>query len=157
MMKKTILTLIITLAVSALCSAQRIESQKVFGGYQYTLNGQPISLKHMTIAMESNPEAFDLIKKARANTTIASIFGFAGGALIGWPIGTAIGGEEPNWALAGIGAGLIAVAIPISSSANKKTNQAIEIYNSNLYSSGYFKPEFKFLTNKNGIGLAMSF
>ena len=37
---------------------------------------------------------------------------------VGHSIGTAIGGGDPEWALAGVGAGLIAVAIPISSSAN---------------------------------------
>ncbi|QDH80704.1 hypothetical protein FKX85_17315 [Echinicola soli] len=156
-MKKAMLTLVIVLSVSVLCCAQRIESHKVFGGYQYTQNGQHISFKHMTKAMESNPRAFDLIKKARTSNTFASIVGFAGGALIGWPIGAALGGGEPNWALAGIGAGLIVVTIPISSSANKKTHQAVDIYNSAFNSGTSFKPELNFITNQNGIGLAMVF
>lgn len=30
------------------------------------------------------------------------ILSYAGGFMIGWPIGTAIGGGKPAWALAGI-------------------------------------------------------
>ena len=39
------------------------------------------------------------------------VFGFSGGALIGWPLGTAIAGGDPVWYLAGIGAGLIGVGV----------------------------------------------
>ena len=158
-MKKTIFTLIFTLATLTFCNAQKIEIEKVFGGYKYTQNGSQMAMKDLVKTMESNQQAFNLIKKAQSNNTLASIIGFAGGGLIGWPIGTAIGGGDANWTLAGIGAGLVAIGIPISSNANKKAQQAVELYNSSINSTAfkYFKPEFKVVANGNGIGLLMNF
>lgn len=158
-MTRTILTLIFALATLTLCNAQKIEMEKVFGGYKFTQNGNQVTMKDLVKTMESNEQAFDLIKKAHLNNTLSSIIGFAGGGLIGWPIGTAIGGGEANWTLAGIGAGLVAISIPFSSSANKKAKQATELYNSSLNSTSFyeFKPEFEVLANANGIGLSMNF
>jgi hypothetical protein len=141
------------------CDAQKIEMEKVFGGYKFTQNGNLLTMKDLVKTMESNQQAFDLIKKAQSNTTLASIIGFAGGGLIGWPIGTAIGGGDANWTLAAIGAGLIVVGIPFSSSANKKVKRAVELYNSSLNSTSLyeFKPEFKIIANGSAIGISMTF
>jgi len=116
-------------------------------------------MKDLVKIMESNKQSYDFIKKAQSNNTMALFFGCTGGYLVGWPIGTAMGGGEPNWTLVGIGAGLIAISIPFSSGANKNTKQAMELYNSSLNSTSFyeFKPEFKFLANANGIGLSMNF
>lgn len=158
-MRKTILTFTFALATFAFCNAQEIEMEKVFGGYEYSQNGKRMTMGDLVKRMESNSQAFELIKKAQTNNTLASIIGFAGGGLIGWPIGTALGGGDANWTLAGIGAGIIVVGIPISSSANKKAKQAVELYNSSLNSTSFyeFKPEFIIIANGNGIGLSMTF
>ncbi|SHJ67509.1 hypothetical protein SAMN04487911_13020 [Arenibacter nanhaiticus] len=158
-MKKTILTLIFALVTITFCNAQKIEIEKVFGGYKYSQNENQMTMKDLVKTMTSNQQAFDLIKKAQSNNTLASIIGFAGGGLIGWPIGTAIGGGDANWTLAGIGAGLVAIGIPISSSANKKAKQAVELYNSSLNSTSFyeFKPEFKVISDGNGLGISMNF
>jgi len=158
-MKKTILTLTFALVTLTFCNAQKIEMEKVFGGYKYTQNGKQMTMGDLVDAMESYQQAYELVKKAQSNNTLASIIGFAGGGLIGWPIGAAIGGGDANWTLAGIGAGLVAIGIPISSSANKKAKQAVELYNSSLNSTSFykFKPEFKIMANGNGIGFSMNF
>jgi len=158
-MIKTILTLTFALATFTFCNAQQIEMEKVFGGYKYTQNGTLMKMEDLGKTMKSNKKAFDLIKKAQSNNTIASIFGGAGGFLVGWPIGTALGGGEANWTLAKVGAGLIAIAIPFTSGANKNTKQAVELYNSSLNSTSFyeFKPEFKVIAKGNGIGLSMNF
>ena len=158
-MKNIILSLIFTLVTMTFCNAQKIKMEKVFGGYSYTQNEKPMTMKDLVKTMESNQQAFDLIKKAQSNNTLASIIGFAGGGLIGWPIGTAIGGGDANWTLAGIGAGLVAIAIPISSSANKKAKQAVELYNSALMTTSFyeFKSEFKAIANTNGFGISVTF
>lgn len=158
-MQKTIVILIFTLATITFCNGQKIEIEEVFAGYKFTQNGNQMTMKDLVKTMESNKQAFYLIKKAQSNETLASIIGFIGGGLIGWPIGTAIGGGDANWALAGIGVGFIAVAIPISSSANKKAKEAVELYNSSLNSTSFykFKPEFEVIATGNGIGLSMIF
>lgn len=158
-MKKHIFILIIIISAITICNAQKIDIEKVFGGYKYTHNDELKSIGDLATIMESNTKAFELMKKGRTNRSFAAVLGFAGGGLIGWPLGTALGGGDTNWTMAGIGAGLIVVGIPISSSANKKINQAVELYNASLKSTSYnqFKPEFKIITNANGFGLSMNF
>lgn len=158
-MKKNILILIITISAITFSNAQKINIEKVFGGYKYTHNEELMSIGDVASVLESNTKAFDLINKGRTNRSFASVLGFAGGALIGWPIGTAAAGGNANWTLAGVGAGLIIVGIPISSSANKKINQAVELYNASLNATSYhpFKPEFNIIANGNGFGLSMNF
>lgn len=158
-MRKSILILSLALAATSFCNAQKIETQKVFGGYQYTQNGNQMTMRDLARTVESNQQAFDLMKKAQSTSALASVIAYTGGALIGWPIGTAIGGGDPNWALAGIGAGLVVIGLPISSGANKNAKQAVELYNSSLDTTSFHevKPEFKIIANGTGIGLSMNF
>lgn len=58
-----------------------------------------------------------------ALTITGNVFAFIGGGLIGWPIGTLIGGGEPEWILAGIGAGCIAIGIPLAIMGAKQCNR----------------------------------
>ena len=142
-----------------LCIAQQSEIKKVFGGYKYYQNGENLRMGKLVKIMEPNPQVSQLIKRAQSNNSIAYVIGLAGGGLIGWQIGTNSAGGDANWTLAGIGAGLIAVGIPISLSVDKKKKQAVELYNSSLNSATHneFKPEFKIITYENGIGLTMTF
>ena len=158
-MKNKILTLLVVIASLTYSHAQKIDIEKVFGGYKYTQNDELMSIGDLASVLESNNKAFQLIKKGRTNRSFASVLGFAGGALIGWPLGTSVGGGDANWTLAGIGAGLIIVGIPISSRANKKIHQAVDIYNTSLNATtqNNFKPEFKIIANNKGLGLSMSF
>lgn len=158
-MKKSILTLVFVITTITFCNAQKIDIEKVFGGYKYTQNDELKSIGDLANIMKSNSDAFELMKKGRTNRSLSAVLGFAGGGLIGWPIGTALAGGDANWTMAGIGAGLIVIGIPISSSANKKINQAVELYNASLNgtSQNHFKPEFKIIANTNGLGLSMNF
>ncbi len=89
---------------------------------------------------------------------MAMIFSYAGVFMVGWPLGAAIGGGEPNWAMAGIGAGLIVVAIPISQNFNKKAKHAVETYHGGLQTSSFWdKNELKISMTGNGIGLTLNF
>ena len=90
--------------------------------------------------------------------TLATIMGGVGGFMVGWPIGTAIGGGEPNWIMAGIGAGLIVVAIPLSQNYNKKAKQAVDTYNIGLMTSSLWdKSELRLSMTGNGVGLTLRF
>ncbi|MFY9243009.1 MAG: hypothetical protein WAO74_08280 [Polaribacter sp.] len=139
-------------------NAQKIEMKKVFGGYQFKQNDKNLTLSRMQEIMKDNQEAFDLVKSAKSNQTWATILGSAGGALIGFPIGTAIGGGDPEWALAGAGAALLVATIPIVKGFNKKTTKAVELYNAGLPAvSGNFQPEFNLNFKGLGIGISMNF
>lgn len=155
---KKIITITLFIASLSLSNAQQIEYEKVFGGYIFTQNENTLSLGDLSKIVEDTPQAEDLIKKAKTTTVFTTILSFAGGGLIGWPIGEAIGGGDPNWALAGIGAGLVAVAIPLSSSASKKAKEAVDLYNASLEKqTNNFTPELNILASGSGLGLSLRF
>mgnify|MGYP000103120094 FL=1 len=161
-MKKTLLLLVLfTVSIftsNAQDSSMKIESKKVFGGYVYKQNDKYLSSQQMLELMKNNAEALKLIKSANTSKTWGMILGGAGGALIGFPIGTAIGGGDAKWELAGAGAALLLIAIPISKSYNKKSKKAVDMYNSGFSSTAnQFKPSFNLNIKGNNIGLTMTF
>lgn len=93
-------------------------------------------------------------------TVTGTIFAVAGGALVGYPVGTAIGGGDPEWVLAGIGAGCIAVAIPLAIIGNKRCNGrfAAEVKNNgNNYALRKPAKQIQLASTGNGIGLQLNF
>lgn len=95
-MKKFLLLLAFTFATVWVCQAQQIETKKVLGGYKYMQAGKTLSMGALVNTLAPYPQASKLIKQARSNNTLASVLGLAGGALIGFPLGTAAGGGDPN-------------------------------------------------------------
>lgn len=157
-MNKKIIALLITIALSTVCNGQEIEMKKVFGSYKFALEGEKISMRKIVDLMEPNYKAAALMKKAHKNRLLGGIIGGAGSALVGWNLGIAASKNgNPNWVMAGLGAGLIVVSIPIHTNANKNAKKAVEMYNSSLDASASFNPEFKVLANRNGIGLGIRF
>ena len=107
--------------------------------------------------MQNNAVAMGYLKSAKGNSGFATVLGYAGGFLIGYPIGTAIGGGKPNWMLAAVGCGLIVIDIPIVSSANKKVRKAVNAYNHEETTSRIEKYDIRLGMNQNGMGLAFRF
>lgn len=158
-MKKTLLSLTLVFAILTVCTAQQIEIKKVFGGYKYKLDGKNLTIPNLAKTVETNEQAFQLINKAKTNRIVAGIVGCIGSGMIGWQTGTSSAGGNANWALAGVGAGLVAICIPISLRADKNIKQAVTLYNNGLTatSNNNFKPEVNMIANKHGVGLAMNF
>ncbi len=139
-------------------SSDSITIKKGFGGNQYYQNDQVLKLPQMVKIMKLNEQASKEIKTAQSTYTLASILGGAGGFMLGWPIGTALGGGEPNWTMAGIGAGLLLVSIPINQKFNTQVKTAVDTFNGDLPTSSFFdKSELKLAFTNNGFGLSMRF
>ena len=102
-------------------------------GTVYMQHGVKLKPKQLLKITEQNQEAYMIMKKAKSNYDIGSVIGSVGGFLIGWPLGTLIGGGDPNWAMAGVGVGLAVVSIPFYSAYNKHAKTAVRIYNDTLY------------------------
>ena len=135
-----------------------ISIEKGFGGNKFYQAGQRINVNQLVNTLELNEEAYRLIKSAKPTYTLATILGGAGGFMLGWPLGGVIAGGEPNWSLVGIGAGLIAISIPLADSFNKKANQAVRLFNSELPPRSYGKnKELKFSISDNRMGFHFSF
>ena len=135
-----------------------ISMKKAFDDYQFYQGEKRLNVKQLVNTMKPNEQAYSQMKTAQSSYTIASIVGFAGGFMVGWPVGTAIGGRYPNWAMAGIGAGLIVVTIPISQKFNKQAKQAVDTYNLGLQETSFWdKRELRFSMTGNGLGLTLRF
>lgn len=134
MKRKTLLLILLLISgISAFAqyNPDTITATRVFGGYRFEQNGKPLALNTMANMMKDDAEAGGYLKKARTSASIANVLGYAGGFLIGYPIGTAIGGGKPAWALAVVGCGLVVIALPLSSAAGRDAKTAADIYNAN--------------------------
>lgn len=107
-------------------------------GVAFEMNGRTKKPRQLLSHMKPYKEAFEEMQIAKTNHDIATAFWVAGGILIAWPIGaaidypvgTAIGDRQnPNWTLAGIGAGVWLMTIPFSAAYGKHAKRAVRIYN----------------------------
>jgi hypothetical protein len=96
----------------------------------------------LTALMKTNDEAYMKYKSSVAPGMISYFLSYMGGFFIGWQIGTAMGGGDPNWGVAGIGAGLIIVAIPIKLGSVKKQLESVDIYNRGARHTSHRNTEF---------------
>ena len=126
-------------------------------GHKFTLNSEVLSLDRMGIIMKDNPISMQFINDAKSTTGILTVLSYAGGFMIGYPLGTMIGGGQPNWTMAGIGCGLIAIAIPIAIDADKKLIKAAQAYNQAKVVSLRDNYELKLGLSQNGLGIAIRF
>lgn len=101
-------------------------------GSKFYIDYERIKINEVENLMIQYPEANKTFTKARASNTFGTILSMAGGFLIGWPIGGALAGGEPNWVLLAPGFGLIGASIPLSINGNKKLKKSVVQYNENL-------------------------
>jgi hypothetical protein len=161
-MKK--LSLILTvLTIISTCSfgqhtTDTISMKKVPGGYQFYQGENRLTISELIVTIKPNAQAYQQIKSAQANFTMGQVLGYAGGFIIGYQLGRALWSSEVNWRMAGLGAGLIVLAIPVSQGFNTKARQAIDTYNRRLPASAHRnKSEINLSATGNGIGLVLKF
>jgi hypothetical protein len=126
-------------------------------GHKFTLNSEVLSVERMGIIMKDNPTSMQFIDEAKSTTGILTVLSYAGGFMIGYPLGTMIGGGQPNWTMAAIGCGLIAICIPIASDADKKLVKAVQAFNQAKVVSLRDNYELKLGLSQNGLGIAIRF
>lgn len=163
-MKKLFLLTLLLSCVFSHSFAQRTQNankelmvKNGFFGWQFYSGRERINLSEVTDLMKPNEEATAYLRSAKTNYTWAQIVGSVGGFMIGYPLGASAGGGTPNWTMAGIGAGLAVVSIPLSIKAGKQVKNAIVAYNESTRSTSYRKPSFHAGITGNGIGLKMAF
>ena len=160
-MRITILFILLFTGVQGFSQAKQgeIDFVKSFWGYKFYHNAIPYSAGQIQGIMSTNPEAQKLMKQARGTNTVAGILGFCGGALMGWPVGGALAGEDMDWGLFAVGAGITAVSIPFSVSAVKKMKKSVETWNSSLAMKLIQKNNFAYdlKVSPGRVGLTVSF
>lgn len=134
-----------------------IQYQKAGAGYKFTLNNETLTLDKLEKVLQNNPRSVEYFKKAKSTKGLITVLGYAGGFLVGYPIGTMLGGGKANWTMAAIGCGLLVVAIPIASGADKNILKAVQAYNMDTPVSRKDNREIKLGVNQNGLALALRF
>lgn len=122
----------------------------------YLMNGEYLDTDALKTTMASNPVSMAYMRKADVNSGFATAFSIAGGLLAGIPVGQALGGGDPNWALAGIGVGLFLVALPLEGAHNKNVRAAVEEYNSGLDRTSS-RVQLQLGLSPHGVGFTMKF
>lgn len=161
-MKRIIVILTLLLMIFSATYGQTandsIQMKKVFAGYQFYQDGKRLTVSQLVKAMQPNEQAYQAIRQAQSSYTLASVIGGAGGFMVGWPLGAALAGGKANWTMAGIGAGLIVVSIPISSKFNKQAKNAVENFNAGLRPIAFWDThELRIASSGNGVGLLFHF
>jgi hypothetical protein len=126
-------------------------------GTVFQINGENVSPGKMLKIMEPNPMAHAEMKIANTNYVVSMIFSCAGGFVIGYQIGSSVVSGEPEWTAAGVGAGLLIVAIPFAISYTKHAKNAVYIYNRGVRNSSGNPPEMTFNISPTGTGLKIRF
>lgn len=152
---RTLFTFLMVIGLTVLSHGQQITMHKSFGGVRFERDTVAISIKQVASLLEEEPLAYDQFKKARVNSVAASVLGFAGGLLVGIPLGTALVGGDPEWGLALGGAALIGISIPLDKAFKRHAQSALDVYNQKLTSQHMIKPEVFFTAN--GVGLKIKF
>jgi hypothetical protein len=158
-MKRTLFVCV--LLSLALASFGQVKSDSIQvkkkAGTVFLQNNQNLTPKQLLEITKNNPEAHKLMQKAKTNSDVATVIGFIGGFLVGYPLGTALGGKDPNWSVAGAGAGLIVVSIPFSVGYVKNAKKAVAIYNNGLTKSDLSCVDVNLGLTANGFGLKIRF
>jgi len=142
-MKRIFWTAVFLLAIVGTTQAQEITMYKTFGGVRFERDSVALSTRQVMEILHENPKAFEEFKKAKANYNMAGVLGFTGGILIGFPLGTALVGGEPEWGLAAAGAVFILGSIPFNRIFKARALTALDIYNGKEITSR-IRPEFYF-------------
>lgn len=154
-----LLLVIIGLSAWNMAKAQTLSMYPKFGStrfeYKKDTNTITVSPKQVSMILQEDPLAAEEFKKARTNYAISGVMGFAGGVLIGLPVGSAIAGGDPEWALAAGGVALILASIPIHKAFQHHAESAINLYNSKHTSS--FRPKAHYYFAGIGGGVIIKF
>jgi hypothetical protein len=135
--------------------AQTLSVYKTFGGLLFQRDSVSISARQVHSLLQENPDAYKEFSLARKNSTVASSLGFAGGLLIGVPLGGLLIGSEPEWGFALAGAALIGIGIPFNRAFERHAASAIDTYNQQK--SAHVKTKAEFVFGGTSIGLRIRF
>ena len=98
-------------------------------GKHFYYHGLELTSKELSDVVSTNQDSKREIKKAKNKEITVRAIGYAAGFCIGYPIGTAIGGGDPEWAFLGVGVGLVLVAIPLVVTHSKNNRRAVFLFN----------------------------
>lgn len=156
-MKKLIAFLLLMISATAFSQIQIAQNKLLKNGQQYSFNQYDKVLE--------NPEAVQLFRRAKRQSLASDILAGLGGGVMGYGLGEVIFGndggynlsndKETGWALVGIGAGIIGVAIPFVLFSKKNIHKAVETENGTA--STAYQPHFRIGSSGSSLVLSYNF
>lgn len=150
-MKKMLMCLLVVISIQG-ATAQELTMYKTFGGVRFEYDSTIVSPRQVSEILSIDPVAEDDFKKARMNSGVAGVLGFAGGFLLAFPLGTAVAGGVPEWGLAAGGAVLLLASLPFNRTFKIRAGTALDHYNKGRSTSRLSTPE----VNVTGLGLRVT-
>jgi hypothetical protein len=129
----------------------------VMRGKYLFYKGQPLRTNELVALLKTNDQSYKKFKSGYFPGSVASILEYVGGGLIGYPIGTAIAGGEPDWTMAAVGGGLIVFSLPIFYIAAKNQREAVNIYNMGVNKTSFRNKELHIGLTNNGLSIRLRF
>ncbi|MHC2992938.1 hypothetical protein OB13_15625 [Pontibacter sp. HJ8] len=126
-------------------------------GDAYFISGRKLSKEELMYVLDSHPEAKQELRLGARNKMPAAILSNAGGFLVGYQIGSLIGGGEVNGTMVVIGGGLAALSLPFSVAIKKRELRAISLYNAGLVQTAKPSYELRLGYASNGMSLKVTF
>ncbi|NND93517.1 MAG: hypothetical protein HKN45_01560 [Flavobacteriales bacterium] len=159
---RTFILLILVLLAASCLGQDRIEIRKPG---QYFVNGFKKKNSSINEFMRASTETASLWQRSKAPRTVGSILGFAGGFGLGWslsnvifqPRGKSKAAKELDEAMLAIGIGATIVSIPFYVSANKRGDEAVRRYNSELVEQDKSTSFWMISSRMSGISLSYNF
>mgnify|MGYP001306838948 CR=1 FL=1 len=138
--------------------AEEIEIQKVFGGYNFLMNGEKLTVRELVYTMKPYGMAWKQMKSAQKLYTGGLISAGMGGFLLGCETGKIIKGDSPQWGMIFWGGGITFISVLLTKQSVNKALSAVNLYNSLLsQSSCRIAPEIRFYVGNNNIRLGLKF
>jgi hypothetical protein len=162
---KTILSIIFTLQLMGYGLAAQNTNDSVFFTekflrYEFRYQNSPMSVNQISALLENNYEAYDLFETGREAKVFGIVFSGLGTTLILIPFVTSLTESSPNWAFTYAGMGFVGLSVPMFYSYHKKTEVALELYNSGLANPPKKTTQANTLNfgfTNSGIGMAFQF
>lgn len=148
-----VVTLICSFKIYAQSNEYSIQVKKEAIGTSFLQDEKKLSPRQLLEITRYNPLAYEEMKRAKSNYSAATVMGAIGGFLVGWPLGTAIAGEKPNWTMAGIGACFVGVSIPLAVLYTKQAKNAVDMHNQKVRQIPYNNYNLGIGITGNGFGL----
>ena len=119
-------------------------------------NETKLNASQVRKVMAENSEALALYKSGKTLSVAGCVVAYPSAFLLGWDLGTRMGGGTGNGTLLAIGATGTLVGIIMGLSGEKKIKKSIQLYNSNA-SNHTLSYQVNFGFTQTGIGLNMQF
>ena len=131
-----VVVLAIFVCLSSTAAAQELSVKRHWftGTYKYSTDGVNYhkfgkGWGDLKGVVEENQKALGLVNSARSLNIISQVFGGAGGALLGWNLGTELGGREAEPSLWVAGGVLLVTGLTMDIVGNSRVHKAAKVYN----------------------------